>query len=118
MPRWSKEDFEAYERKRANPSSHSRQPRPRDEKLQDAHNQSTGKAAEKTNADNSPREAALDGRNHPKFHIAVTLHCSDNRRRDIDGALSTLLDCLITSRRLLAVDTGNNDQGSGVRQRQ
>lgn len=53
------------------------------------------------------KEAKVDGKVHPKYRIAITLLVSDRRRRDGDGAVSTLFDCLVAAiRRLPGLDTG------------
>lgn len=52
--------------------------------------------------------AKVDAASHPKFKVTVIVQISDNRRRDLDGNLTTILDCLCTSRRQLSMDTGNN----------
>jgi len=50
----------------------------------------------------------MDGAMRPSFRVAVNLRVSDNRGRDADGALSTLLDCLVSAaRRLRDVDNGD-----------
>ena len=59
--------------------------RPKHEELQDVN---TGEANHKT------RAPKVDARCHPKFAISITIRVSDNRRRDNDGAATTLLDCL------------------------
>ena len=51
--------------------------------------------------DNSPKSAKVDGRCDATYHLAVEIEVSDNRRRDLDGALSTLLDCCTAARRQL-----------------
>ena len=48
----------------------------------------------------------VDARVHPSFRVTVILSYSDRRRRDIDGAASTVLDCIVTaSRRFVGLDT-------------
>ena len=49
-----------------------------------------------------------------KFRLTVTLRYSDNRVRDPDAALSTILDCLVATRRQLedsSTHTIRLDQG-------
>jgi Holliday junction resolvase RusA-like endonuclease len=41
-----------------------------------------------------PEEEGLDGRNSESIVIAE-IRVSDNRRRDIDGMVATILDCLV-----------------------
>jgi len=54
----------------------------------------------------------LDAKVHPTYRLTVDLRYSDNRPRDIDGSLSTILDCLVTAaaglRRLTPVDPRNH----------
>ena len=44
----------------------------------------------------------VDEQVHPKFRVSVHLRYSNRRVRDIDGALSTILDCIVAARRQLA----------------
>lgn len=70
-------------------------------KLQKRQDDHTGKADHKT------RKTSMDGEVHPKFHATITLFVSDNRRRDGDGAESTILDCIVHSfRRLSSMPDG------------
>lgn len=45
--------------------------------------------------------ARLEKAVHRKFRLTITLKYSDNRVRDPDAALSTILDCLVATRRQL-----------------
>jgi len=57
--------------------------------------------------DNPPRQTEMDGEGRPLYRITITLRTSDNRDRDADGAISTLLDTyLFALGRLLNVDRG------------
>ena len=67
--------------------------------------------SDKGKADNKTRISKGDKENHRRFRVRITVRFSDNRRRDADGCLSTLLDCLTTARgRLLEMDTGDKRQ--------
>jgi len=56
-------------------------------------------------ADNPPRKAKMDGASGPFFRITITLRTSDERDRDGDGMVSTLLDTyLFALGRLLGLD--------------
>lgn len=56
-------------------------------------------------ADNAPRKAKMDGASGPFFRITITLRTSDERDRDGDGMVSTLLDTyLFALGRLLGLD--------------
>lgn len=51
---------------------------------------------------------AVDGALHGQFRITVNFKVSDNRRRDLDGMLSTIFDCQIAATgRFAPVDTGD-----------
>lgn len=68
--------------------------------------------------DNRPDKAEEDGALHPRYRITVTLLVSDNRRRDADGALSSLLDSLVRAvGRLNPVGAGDRDKGAARKQR-
>lgn len=58
-----------------------------------------------------PEEAEVDGPVQGRFRVTIDVFVSDKRRRDLDGAASTLLDCLISTRRLLAERAGIDRQG-------
>lgn len=40
------------------------------------------------------KKARVDGEMYRSFRVTITLRYSDRRARDIDGAASTLLDCV------------------------
>ena len=44
---------------------------------------------------------AVDESVHPKFKLTITCLFSDQRRRDIDGCATTMLDCLVKAVREL-----------------
>ena len=76
------------------------------QKLKDAPSRKGGKACD---ADNQSDETETDGELHPKYRFAVTLNVSDNRARDADGALSSLLDATIHAvGRLNPMDSRDN----------
>lgn len=57
-------------------------------------------------ADHQARLPETDERHSGQFNIAATLHISDERNRDNDGAYTTLQDCLIAAiGRLSKMDT-------------
>ena len=83
-------------------------PRAVDEKQQDA---DPWKAHHKT------RVPRVDRAVHPKFRVTVTLYVADQRRRDADGAYTTILDALVKSvRRLGSVDCLRTLRGSESQQ--
>jgi hypothetical protein len=56
-------------------------------------------------ADNPSRKAKMDGASGPYYRITITLRTSDERDRDGDGMVSTLLDTyLFALGRLLGLD--------------
>lgn len=60
--------------------------------------------------DNRSQKAKGNGVNHPSYRITVEFLYSDKRRRDLDGGLSTILDCLVKAvRRLQRLDTRDKD---------
>ena len=48
-------------------------------------------------AHHRPKKAEGDAADHPRFAVHIDLRFCDNRRRDCDGAVSTVLDCLVRS---------------------
>lgn len=79
--RWTKEQYADYIAK-----DKRRRARPIHEEQQDVDGQK---------ANHKARTSDVDGDSHPKFRVAITLYVSDARRRDADGALTTILDCLV-----------------------
>lgn len=70
--------------------------------------------------DYQPQKPGVDGLHHQKHRITVTFRYSDQRIRDMDGSLSTLLDCLVTARRqatIRAEDHGGGGRSSKGRRR-
>lgn len=77
-----------------------------------------GEAAPETDADHETRIAATDGGDHGVFEVSIAFRFQDRRRRDLDGATATLLDCLIHARRrLLDTNPGVENQSGTVRPR-
>jgi len=74
---------------------------------------------QKQKADNAgkahhrPSRAKMDEAVCVVFHLAIEVHVSDRRRRDLDGALATTGDCVIAARRQLESDSENDDQREG-----
>jgi len=91
MPRWTAQDYADYQAKRERVRA-----RPVHEELKDV---------DRPKANHKTRKARVDEAVHPKFRVTVTLRVSDKLRRDGDGALTTLLDCLVnTQGRLRSLD--------------
>lgn len=63
---------------------------------------------------NERRRKGLDERGNKKYRVSITLFMPDYTRRDVDGATSTLIDCLIAARRRLEVYSGAQGQGGKV----
>ena len=55
-----------------------------------------------------PKSKETDASNRAKFRVTIDLLISDKRKRDPDGAINTVMDCLVGAvRRLREGDTGN-----------
>ena len=67
--------------------------------------------------DYSTEGTEMDGSGYEGYVLAVVFLVSDNRRRDNDGALATICDCISAVGRLLAADTHDNDSGKKGSQR-
>jgi len=68
---------------------------------------------------NARKRGKTDGVDHPKFRVTIVFNFSDDRRRDLDGAATTILDCLVaTRRRLVAMDTGTELQSATSAERE
>ncbi len=67
---------------------------------------------------NKARGQTTNEANTGRYKITVDFFMSDNRRRDLDGMLATILDCLCTERRLLAGDTFHFHKFRGRTKRQ
>ena len=62
-------------------------------------------------ANNGPKGQKVHGERGPTYHLTVTIEVSDNRRRDLDGALATICDIIVAVGRQLQGD--NEDKGGG-----
>lgn len=63
-------------------------------------------------AHNRPKSTAMDGIGCEQYALSVEVLVSDKRRRDLDGALATICDCIVALRRQLESDTGNISKSS------
>lgn len=55
-----------------------------------------------------PQETIVDGEGDQKYSISIEFNVSDDRRRDLDGMCTTILDVLVhTKRRFLASSPPN-----------
>ena len=61
---------------------------------------------------NRPQGTAMDGAGYEGYVLAVEILVSDRRRRDLDGALATICDCIVATGRQLAADTSDNSEGA------
>jgi hypothetical protein len=66
---------------------------------------------------NTPKMQKMDGGSDQQYHLSVEILVSDRRRRDLDGALATICDCIVTSRRRLEIYTEDNSDGEGSEKR-
>ena len=90
MVTWTYADLAKHEQRRKPEAAGEPCPKLQEQQASDA-----GSAHHKSKA---PKVDAASG---GEFCIAITLGASDRRRRDGDGAESTILDCLVTARRRL-----------------
>jgi len=68
--------------------------------------------------DNTPKMQKMDGGSDQQYHLSVEILVSDRRRRDLDGALATICDCIVTARRRLEIYTEDNgDSKDGAKGR-
>jgi hypothetical protein len=63
--------------------------------------------------DNRSESPQVDGGMHEGYVLEVEIHVSDRRRRDLDGALATICDCIVAVGRLLAADTAGQSESEG-----
>ena len=103
MPRWTKQEIDSYERLNGHPHPESGT-RSSIQKQKD----NSGEAS-----DNCSEGEKVDGGCDQQYHLSVEVLMSDKRRRDLDGALATLCDCLTAARRQLESDTEDHGEGEG-----
>lgn len=57
------------------------------------------------------RAKGVDGTSHPRYRITIALNFSDDRQRDADGSLATIMDCLVhAAERLMEMGARNPRQ--------
>ena len=66
---------------------------------------------------NSPKSAAMDGVGYEGYALSVEVLVSDRRRRDLDGALATICDCIVAVGRQLAADTADPSESEDGKKR-
>jgi hypothetical protein len=87
--RWTKEQYDNYVAKRERSGSRTIPKEPEDHQPR--------------KPDNRPKSAAVEREVRQCYRVSITVNFSDNRRRDLDNAATTLLDCIVAAqRRLLA----------------
>lgn len=61
----------------------------------------------------------VDGSSHPAYRVAIVIRVSDGYARDPDGAVSTIMDCIVSAvRRFMAMGKRDPHQnGSGAKGR-
>ncbi len=73
--------------------------------------------ARNSHSDHKPRRAKNKQPDHPKYRVTIIWRVSDKRRRDNDGMLATVMDCLVhATRRLVGLDSVKRAK-RGVRQK-
>ena len=65
--------------------------------------------------DNSPASKKPDAIHRERFRVTIDLLVSDNRRRDPDGAINTIMDCLVNAVRRLREGNSRNCGASKTR---
>ena len=60
----------------------------------------------------SAKGKKVDGFVREGYLLTVEVLVSDRRRRDLDGALATICDCIVAVGRQLAADTGDNGKSA------
>ena len=105
MPRWTQSEFDNYQRQTGNRHPFDR-PRPGVQEQEDHRRQTI---------DHGPEGKKVDGAGDCQHSLTVEVLMSDRRRRDLDGALATICDCIVAARRQLedaAEDTGDGKGGA------
>ena len=64
-------------------------------------------------AHHRPESEEVDEGLHEGYLLDVEILVSDRRRRDLDGALATICDCIVAVGRQLESDTEDHSQGKG-----
>ena len=85
MPRWTKEEYERYQKDTHNIDQRNRACASKEEL----------KVPCARKVDHQPEIPGMDETVQVPYTISVVCKYSDERRRDLDGALSTLLDCIV-----------------------
>lgn len=67
--------------------------------------------------DNGSKMQKVDGGGDKQYHLSVEVLVSDRYRRDLDGALATICDCLVAARRQLESYTDDNGKGKDGKKR-
>lgn len=88
--RWTKEQLHEYEQRRAARKRHGTCPGVQEQQV-----------AVQREVDNQTGIQEVDGGVRPEFRVSVDLFYANKRRRDGDGAATTLADCIVTARRRL-----------------
>lgn len=83
MPNWSKSDYSAYQARNLRAG-----PRPQHEEQQDV---------DTRKADNKAGIPSLDEKGSGLYRCTISLRVSDNRDRDADGAVTTILDTILNA---------------------
>jgi hypothetical protein len=82
-----------------------------EEQQNDYHEESEGQTVGASDPDNQTGVSDSLGGDHGLFEVTIDFRFSDRRRRDLDGMLSTILDCLVHARRR-CLDPHTEDPGA------
>ena len=103
MPKLTQAEYDNYLRITGHKHPWDRS-RPGVQKQEDHLREATHHSAEGEEVDAELREGYL---------LEVEILVSDRRRRDLDGALATICDCIVAVGRQLESDTEDHSQGKG-----
>ena len=95
MPRWTLDELRAYEARNAAGTGYRSGTGIQEQQAADS-----GQAGDET------RVPEVDEEVRGRFRISVDLYYQDRRRRDVDGAASTLADIIVATRRRLLGASG------------
>ena len=110
MPRWTQNELNAYNARRAAKTDSKRSSPAVVQKPEASSDRPSDRKAE--NLDAQKGEGANEGTGGC-YRLRITVGISDLRKRDLDGMLATILDAFVNARRrLLAGDRGNFNHGS------
>ena len=91
MPTWTKQEYEQWKLRSGNVENTGVGVSSGFQKQKAVHPRPQHR---KTAHLDGPKNETMDGPGHPQFALTITFAFCDNRQRDLDGAATTVLDCL------------------------